>query len=156
MSRKQLNSAAPKLLSAAKSALKALQRGQLSESTRLSLMEELHDAVQGAEVIEEWKFSFAVTHKTWEHINKAVEQWYVTSEAQFSLRELLQEGHRTTVRRVYCSLDVDVVALQKLKEILMAYDPQGATSRAFDRLVEQMDNEIFNKPALEILARAGL
>jgi len=156
VSRRKLNSAAPKLLSAAKSALKALQRGALTESARLALIAELQDAVQDTEVIEEWKFSFAVTHKTWEHINKAVDEWYVTAQAKSSLRELLQGGHRKTVQRVYCSLDVDVVALKKFQGILRAYDPQGATSRAFDRLIEQMDTEIFNRPALEILAQTGL
>ena len=156
MSRRKLNSAAPKLLSAAKSALKALQRGVLTESTRLTLLAELQDAVKDTEVIEEWKFSFAVTPKTWEHINKAVDEWYVTAQAKSSLCKLLKDGHRKTVRRVYCSLNVDVVALKNLQSILRAYDPQDATSRAFDRLIEQMDAEIFNKPALEILAQAGI
>ncbi len=156
MSRRRLNEAAPKLLSAAKSAVKALQRGIISDSARLKLLSELRVAVESAEVIEDWKFSFVVTPRTWEHINLAVSQWYVTNQAQTGLRALLDRGHRKTARRVYCSLDVDVKALKMLQSILQAYDPQGATSRAFDRLIEQMNTEIFDRPPLEILAETGL
>lgn len=156
MSKRQLNEAAPELLSAAKEAVKVLQSKSPTESKRCKALRDLQTAIDKAESPREWKFEFVVTPRTWEHIELAVTQWYVLNSAKTRLRELLRNGHRRTARRVYVSLDIDIVALKRLKQILLAYDPQGATSRAFDRLIEQMDNEVFNKPILEMLAETGL
>jgi hypothetical protein len=156
VSKRLLNKAAPELLSAAKKAVKALQCGELSPDRRTELLKVLQGAIDKAEVPAEWKFSFVVTPRTWEHINEALSAWYVTSPVKTALRELLDGGYRRTARRVYCDVDVDVSALSVFRVVLKAYDPQGATSRAFDRIIEQMDREIFGRSPLEILAETGL
>lgn len=156
MSKRQLNGAAPELLSAAKKVAKALQSGEITEAKRADLLKVLQGAIDKAEVPGDWKFSFVVTPRTWEHINEALSEWYVTHPAKTALRELLKQGHRKTARRVYCDLDIDVNALETFHAILKAYDPQGATSRAFDRLMDQMDREVFSRSPLEILAETGL
>ena len=155
MSKRQLNSAAPELLAAAKFAVRALRdNGEIAE-VKDSVITRLQEAIDLAEP-GEWQFRFTVTPRTWEHINKAVSAHKTDLDDLTTLRRLLKRGHRKTARRVYVVIDVDVAALSLFKSILAVYDPRGATSRAFDRLIAELDREIFNRPALEILAEVGL
>ena len=156
VSKRQLNLAAPALLSAAEFAVRELRAGPVTTERVGLIIDRLQSAIAKADSDEGWQFKFTVTPQTWDAIQVMLRKRDDKSKLHDSLKRLLMKGYRKTVRRVYCDVDVDVNALARFQTLLASYDPPGATSRAFDRLIDQMNDQIFNRPALEILAETGL
>lgn len=155
MSRRQLNLAAPELLSAAKFAVRKLNN---DGNPPPEVIKRLQSAIDAAEGTSDWQLAFHVTHKTWSWLLKMLKDTNDGSRSHRRLSGLVRGGSRKTARRVYCSFDVDIAAVKRFREILSTYNPKTlkATSRAFDRLIDQIDETVLNKSALEVLAEAGL
>lgn len=154
MSRRQLNLAAPELLSAAKFAVRRLN----NDGVAGDVVARLQAAIDSAEGCGNWELKFHVTHKTWSWLLKMLKDTNDGSAAHKRLTLLMKRGSRKTARRVYCTFDVDIEAVAKLRQLLATYSPNAlnATSRAFDRLIEQIDETVLNRSPLEILAETGL
>ena len=153
MSKRLLNNAAPELLKTAKYALRRLRE---AGHVLPDVIDRLHKAVELAEGPNNWSIQFRVTPRTWECIGLMLDETNDGSLLHTRLMDSLRKGLRSTVRRVYVTVDVNVEALRRLRSLLREYDTQTATTRALDRLAAQIDNEVLSKSALEIIAEQGL
>ena len=153
--RRQLNSAAPELLDAAKFALRELAA---AGNPAPQVFDRLQAAIESVEKPDDWKFAFHTTHKTWSWISTMLKDTNDGSAVHKKLFGLIKKGSRKTQRRVYCSVIVDIPALTRFRYLLANYEPSSlrATSRAFDRIIKALDETIFKKSPLEILAEQGL
>jgi hypothetical protein len=153
VSRRQLNLAAPELLSAAKFAVRELGNANIRVP---QVITRLQSAIEAAEGEDQWQLKFHVTHKTWEWILLMLRETKDGTKAHKDLTKMLKRGKRATARRIYLTVDVDIDAIARLRHLLSTYNPPTlkATSRAFDRIIETIDEQVMKSP-LQLLAEAG-
>jgi hypothetical protein len=145
MSTERLIKAAPKLLTAAKTAVRLLTRDPTTED-HAEAIELLNKAILAAED-QEWVVEFVTTPRTRELLYKFL------SDAE--LETWLRGGERITSRRVYYRLPIEIVLANRLIAFLRSTNPGTATTRAFDRIADQVHREV-SLPPLALLARFGL
>ena len=144
------------LLSAAKTAYRLLSQGY-SEPEKQTALQELLSAIRTAEDDSPHNTSaliLVMTHTTSETIVEIVSSIEDKSEVELRLLKAIQTGMRSTKQRVYCSLELDIPVIQKLRDILSSSYP-GNTRRAFDRMIIQLDREVLSKSPLQHLAKLG-
>jgi hypothetical protein len=153
----KLRSAAPQLYQAAGQALRVLVQAeglpgvlQQEASKAIKALQEAIDLAEGDAI--GGTIALVVTHRTFKELLRAVK----ADKSDAKLLAEIKRGSRTTKRRVYIELGVDPVALRRLRDILAATWPQGSSKRAFERLVEQIEEEVLKKSPLTLLADAGV
>ena len=153
MSRRQLNLAAPELLSACKFAVREISNAGINLP---QVTTRLQSAIEAAEGSNDWQLKFHVTHKTWSWILRMLKETNDGSQVHSALTKLVKKGKRKTARRVYLTMEVDIDAIMRLRNLLTSYNPPAlkSTSRAFDRIIETIDEQVMKSP-LQLLAEAG-
>lgn len=154
MATRRLLDAAPKLLAAVKSAIRAVSSEDISGSWKEPLLAELTTALHEAEE-QDWYVEFVTTPRTSELL---FESYNAKPEAHRDQEVIdwLKSGMKKTTRRVYFKLQVDVDLVQRFIYFLRMTNPGRSTSRAFDRIADQLRDEVVNRSPLEVLARSGL
>jgi len=155
MASQKLKQAAPKLLAAVKFTVGQLvSTPDLTQEVRAAILNKLNDAIEEAEE-QEWLIEFVITPRTSELIYKFLNEPGNWKELSQDLQKWLRDGQRITTRRVYYRLPVDVALAEQFIRFLRTTNPGTATSRAFDRIADQVAAEIERSP-LALLATLGL
>lgn len=154
MATRRLLDAAPKLLAAVKSAIRTVSSEDISGSWKEPLLAELTSALCEAEE-QDWYVEFVTTPRTADLIFECY-QAKPDAVRDTDVMGWLEAGMKKTARRVYFRLPVDVDLVNRFIYFLRMTNPGRSTSRAFDRIADQLRDEVANQSPLEILARSGL
>lgn len=144
------------LLDASKGALRQLMTAPepLPRELRTTIVRTLTEAIEKVEGPQEWRLEFVTTPRTAELLFEGLRNAPFNSAAEVA--GWLKSGKRETARRIYFSVPVDITLCRDLATYLHIVNPGSATSRAFDRIADQIREEVLDKSPLAALADAGV
>lgn len=147
MDKRKVRDAAHDLLAASKAALRVLSAPRISKERREVVVQLLQDAIDSAETVDT-ELTITMTHTTAARLDQIV------TAGSPRLREAIANGRRETKRRVYVTLETEILLLKELRSLIIK-STWSVSQRALDRIVNQLDEEISKSP-LQRLAELAI